>query len=420
MYLILNVFIWAFSFMIYYRKKRQIDAGAVLILSYFLYAISSYIYFNTTTQYNELSLFPFIYLILVILVFMHPVLKYDYSKIVHIQKPNMFMFYSIIYIYIYSSLINFALNISDIYNGIFTIINDPMGGLEIYKDTMDNSLDVGDGIISNVFALFSNIFSDVGILLFFYYLTFKNKNRYLLIAFVISIMASIFAPIAESQRGPAVDRLLTVIIAYFALDKYMPILIKRRIRKVGVLLLFLFAIPIVAITVSRFGERDDRAKESVFEYVGMQNIKFNNYAFDNGGLRYGDRTFPLFKRMMGYENVPYNFWERRMKYPNLKINDEVFIGFVGDFVLDFGPVITAIIFAIFTITATLKTKIRYNTLLFHQLIILYFIMCVCIQGGIKLYSFSDTGGNLRFLFFILVYFAFKIDYLYRFKNHRLK
>lgn len=28
---------------------------------------------------------------------------------------------------------------------------------------------------------------------------------------------------------------------------------------------------------------------------------------NDGGIRYEDRTFPLFKRMLGFDNVPHNF-----------------------------------------------------------------------------------------------------------------
>ena len=59
---------------------------------------------------------------------------------------------------------------------------------------------------------------------------------------------------------------------------------------------------------------------------------------------------------------------------------------------------------------SLRTRIRNNTVLFHQLIFLYFIMCVCIQGGLKLFSFSDIDGNLVIIVYLLVYYAFKLDY----------
>jgi hypothetical protein len=113
--------------------------------------------------------------------------------------------------------------------------------------------------------------------------------------------------------------------------------------------------------------------------------------------------------MLGFDNVPHNFYERRAKYPNLKINDEAFIGFVGDFTLDFGPFIAPIIFIFFTLFILNNTRVRNGRILFHQLILLHFVMCICIQGGMKLFSYSDVS-NLRIITIFIAYWAFRIDY----------
>ena len=170
--------------------------------------------------------------------------------------------------------------------------------------------------------------------------------------------------------------------------------------------------------MSRFGESEAGSESSVFFYAGQENLYFNNFGLDNGGLRYGDRTFPLFKKMLGFENVPDNFWERRSKYPNLQINDEVFIGFIGDFTLDFGPFITPFIFIFFTIFILNKTIIRNKVILFHQLILLHFVMCLCMLGGMKLYPFSDVGGNLQLIIYFLAFLFFRLVYAYSLKRQR--
>jgi hypothetical protein len=185
------------------------------------------------------------------------------------------------------------------------------------------------------------------------------------------------------------------------------------IKIIGIGFLVISLTPIVLLTNSRFGDSLDGAGASVYFYVGQQNLFFNNYAFDNGGIRYGDRTFPLFKRMVGIENVPNNFWERRVKYPNLKINDEFFINFVGDFVLDFGPIIASIIFLIVFFSIGKLVEVKGSNILFHQLILIHFTLTLCVQGGIKLYPFSDVGGNLQLIFYVLMYFLFLMDYRLR-------
>lgn len=411
-YLLLNILLWLLTLFIYQNKKRVIDTGSILLISFLIYSISSYILFNSSYdyQYFDLSLLPFIYLYIMIMLVLSPILMLNINSNTTIQRPSNLLLYSIILIYSISSLINLSTTINNIYDGINTIINDPLGAVELYREKMDNSFNVGDSKISNIFSVFSNLLSDIGILIFFYYLSLERKNKLIVYALALSMIASIFEPLSMSQRGPAVDRLLTIIIAYFAFRGYLSSSINRKVRKFGILLLILFAVPVSAITLSRFGEREGGADGSVFLYIGQQNLNFNKYAFDNNGIRNGDRIIPLFKRALGFKNVPINFWERRVKYPDLKINDEVFIGFVGDFILDFGPITATIILILFTLFALYKTKIKNNKLLFHQLVLIYFIMCVCIRGGLKLFTFSDTGGNLGLIVFIIVYIIFKLDY----------
>jgi hypothetical protein len=149
---------------------------------------------------------------------------------------------------------------------------------------------------------------------------------------------------------------------------------------------------------------------SVIYYAGQENLYFNNFGLNNNGIRYGDRTIPLYKRMVGFYNVPKNFWDRRQKYPNLKINDEVFYTFVGDFTFDFGPIIATLIIIGFSLFVLKKTKVRNGRILFHQLILLHFVMIVCMMGGLKLYPFSDVGGNLQLLVYVFAYIVFRLDF----------
>ena len=145
---------------------------------------------------------------------------------------------------------------------------------------------------------------------------------------------------------------------------------------------------------------------SVFFYFGQQNLFFNNFAFDNNGLRYGDRVFPVFKKFLGFENVPLDFWTRRIKYQNLYINDEVFIGYVGDFMLDFGPIITIIIFILFSWYVYHKIKVTNGVVYLHNMLPLLFTLHVCAYGGLFLFPFADTD-NYTIIMYILVYYFYK-------------
>lgn len=413
--LILNILAWITTLVIYQNKKRYFDAGSIIILSFLLYScLSFFLFFDSFwgSEFNQLRLFPFVYLYLMIMIAAWPVLKYDQSKIIEIQKPSNVLFNSISFLIIACTFASLQNGLPKIMSGFMKILFDSTAGLAIYKETMDTSeaSSIGDGKISNLPSIITGLLSDIGILMFFYNLTLKKRSKFITIGLLIACLYQILEQIAISQRGPVIDRLFTIIISYFALRKFIPSRINKVIKMTGIILLLSITIPIVAITISRFDRPGSGgAMSSVLFYAGQENLYFNNYGLDNGGLRYGDRTFPMFKRMLGFENVPRNFFERRDKYKNLKINDEVFIGFVGDFTLDFGPYVASIMFLFFTFFILRNTRVRNGRILFHQLILLHFVMCICIQGGMKLFSFADLS-NLRIITVFLAYLIFRFDY----------
>jgi oligosaccharide repeat unit polymerase len=423
--LTLNAALWVTTFCIYQNKKKYFDAGSAIISSFLLYSILSVFLFYDPFwghEFNQLRLFPIVYLYSMIMIVAWPVLRYNQLKTLAIQKPSDVLFYSISFVFIASTLIGMQAGLPNVRDGLIKILFDSTAGMAIYKDTMDSTqaANINDGKISNLPSIISGLLSDIGTLMFFYYLTLEKRKKLITLGLLVSIIYPIFDQIAISQRGPVLDRLSTIVISYFALRKFIPTGIDRAIRLVGITLVIIVLIPIVAITSSRFDRPDSSgAVSSVLFYTGQSNLFFNNYGLDNGGLRYGDRTFPMFKRMLGFDDVPHNFYERREKYGDLKINDEVFVGFVGDFTLDFGPYIPPVLFLLFSIFIVINTRVRNQKILFHQLILLHFVMCVCIQGGMKLFSYSDVG-NLKLITIFLAYMVFRIDYEWRRERQRNK
>lgn len=404
---------WIITIIVYQIKKKSFDAGSILLFSYLVYAIMSLLLYNNPYySFNDMQVFPFIYLYLMLMLAFSPVLRYNYNKISEIQKPPSIFLNFVCIIFIIACLMQLPTIISDFAVNIVKLLFVSSGGQDLYNDAMADSYSLGDGSISNLSSIISNAYGNFGILLFFYYLTLEKRNKFIMIGLFISSIISILSNISLGQRGPILEILLSMIVTYFALRKFYSPKINKIVRSIGIILLIATIIPIVALTVSRFGESEAGSESSMFFYAGQENLYFNNYGLDNGGIRYGDRTFPFFKRMLGFENVPENFWERRSKYPNLQINDEVFIGFVGDFTLDFGPIIAPLFFIFFTIIVLNSTIVKGGKLLFHQLILLHFTMCLCMLGGMKLYPFSDVGGNLQLIVYFLAFLFFRLIHAY--------
>ncbi len=418
--IVVYILIWIVTIIIYQRKRRHFDAGSMLLSLFLVYSIASLFLYNNRDDFGLIRFFPFVYLYLMFMLASSPVLKFNSYKIKEIQRPNLFLVRMLSLVFIAATLPSLPSILTNFSLGFKLMLVDMAAAGDIYNETMADSYNsLGDGRISNLRSIVSNCFTNFGVLLLFYNLTLKKQSKFISVGILLSCLTLVIGNIAISQRGPVVDILLNLVITYLAFKKFLPTKTCNLVRRVGVIILTFVFVSILAITIGRFQTWGDGPLVSIYNYAGQQNLSFNKYGLDNGGLRYGDRTFPLFKRMLGFENVPKSFWERRAKYPNLKVNDETFISFVGDFTLDFGPFIAPIIFLVFTLFVLQKTRIRNGGIAFHQLILLHFVMCVCVQGGLKLYSFAD-GGNLQVILYILLYCVFRFDRDYRiFKNKKI-
>lgn len=403
------IFIWVITLYIYQRKRKYVDAGSVMILAYLGYSIFSFLdYSQSPSLYPSITLFPFLYLYIMIMIAMSPVLRYNQKKLSFI-KPNMALFHKVAAVYIICALVSFISSLPHIQEGLTRIIIDSAAGQDIYNDTLADSEQIGKGGVTNIFAIIRNTLVEIGFLMFFFYCTLPEKNKWIFWGLLISIISSPFGYIAISQRGPAIESIYIFIITYFLLREHIPSKINKLIKGVGIGLILTIFVFLSYITISRFGDNgDDGVQNSVFSYAGMANLNFNMYGLDDGGIRYGDRTVPVFKKIMGFDNVPSNFIERRHKYPHLKINDEVFIGFVGDFTIDFGPFIAPILFILFTFFVLVKTRPICGKLYFHQLLLIHFVTLACFNGGMKLFSYADLG-NLKIISLFIAYALFKWD-----------
>lgn len=408
---------WIITFLVYFKKRRKFDVSCFIMITYIVYAISSFLLYNTTyISFNPLPLkiFPFLYLFVMLLVGLIPFMRFNSRSINIIYQPSRRLLNLFCLIFIISTLIHFPAAIQKVSEGFQIILLSSSGGLELYEETVESGTDAGHSI-SNFAAVISNSFAQVGFLLTIYYLTLEKKNKWMLLALFVSCVMKMLNGVATGQRGAIVEPLLVLAATFFMFKDYMKPIYKKTALAVGSLLIAILAVPLIFLTISRFDNKVSDPLESTYYYLGIENINFNNYALDDNGIRYGDRTIPLFKRLVGFQNVPKNFFERREKYPNLKINDNSFITYVGDIAIDYGPIITVILLCFLSYIITKSTRPLRNRFAFHQLLLLHFWLYLCVIGGIKLFPYADTGGNLKIIVFILTYMVFKLDY-----NNRLK
>lgn len=400
------LFIWILTFIWYHWKYRVADAGTVIIGLYILYAIFSILTVNDALigfMYNPLQVYPYLYLYVMLMIALTPTIYNHFHPVQKLQEsPTRLLNVYAVFVILLSLLLvpDIVDNFSE---GLVKIVTDTDAGREAYEDSLEDKMENGYGSqIGNLSAIIFNAFYDVTIFVAFYMMTLKRKNIFLVVGIFISVVIGLMLPIMKGARGSAYITLCTLLGAFMLFKPYLSRLLVRVVSIVGIVGGLLILIPIAAITMSRFGERVEGVSSFITWYMGQGNVYFNNFGLNAGGIRYGDRTINFVKRAID-PDTPKNFAERRMKYHNLEMDDDRFTTFVGDFCIDFGPVVAFLIFLIFNFWVLIRIRGRGDPVMpVHRFLLIYFTQCICLQGGMYLFAYSDTG-NFKIVTMFLVY-----------------
>lgn len=396
--------IWILTFLWYHYKNRIFDGGSVVIAFYIVYAVFSIITINDYIFANEflpLTVFPYIYLYVMMMIALAPAIYHHIYPPKNIANPNTRLLTLAGLLIVFCAFMQIPDIISNFQTGIVKLFLDSDAGKDAYEEHIRDAGESG-GAISNLSSVIYNSLFDISIFIFFYFLTLKKKNILLILALAASIFIGTLIPIMSGLRGGVIISIQTIICGYMLFRRFLSKRINRIANITGITAIIILSLPIIAISVSRFSQRNYGVMGAISWYVGQGSLYFNNYGLDAGGIRYGDRTLNLFKRVIDPENTPKNFVERRDKYPSLDIDDYYYTTFVGDFSLDFGPITAFVIFILFFLWLLLNIRNKDEEIQLHQLLLLYFCLCVSIQGGMSLFYYSDTS-NLRIITCFMLY-----------------
>lgn len=413
--LILAVYIvaWLAVFGFQFKRNRKSLGPANMI--FLFYAIFSGISLALLCSYyfsangSGLKIFPLVYLFVLLLVGAAPVIKFENAKVRTITRPNEKLFTIFLWFFIGVSLIRIPAIFSSLSDGLVTLLISDQGGSDLYLETRSNAV-ASDNHVSNLIAIFYNFFSDFGIFLFYYYLTRKKRKKILSIFLLFALLVRLVAPLASGQRTDTVLSLLTIIISYFIFRPFMETGVRRKIRNALIIMGIIVALPFMALTLSRFGDSSNGVLGGMMDYAGQSTLNFQQ-CLESNMTRHGDRTCAEFKRLLGFQDVPVDIDSRRLKYANLPIDDYYFYTYVGDFVLDFGPLATVFILCFFAALFCSMIKVRSHKISFHNLLIVYFVCSICVPGYLYLFPYSHMA-NFQIITIFLVYFTF------RFFEHR--
>lgn len=388
-------------FIRYEKKKKCFDAGALLIIVFVACAFASLISYRP--KFVESSFFiPIVYLFVALYLAFKPIL--DIKPTTEIVFPKKGVIDVLSWIFVVCSFVGMATSPTNVVDGLIQVVINEQYGLETYHNMLVNVEQSGHAIRNLPMVLMNSMYTFAA-LLFFIHLTYEKPKMLLVVLLGFALFYGAIKYVSIGERGGLINRALIVLVSYFAIKQYIPEKRNKRIMIIGVVIGTVIMVPFMALTNSRFADTEEGSTNSIYNYAGQGTISFCRYALDDNGIRYGDRTVSLFKRMVGFSDVPHNFLERRDKYPQLIINDEVFSTFVGDLAIDFGPVVAFLLIMLVSVLLSKIVKQNPNKILFHHFLLLHLSMCVIVQGA-SLFQYSDAG-NLAILFYLIMYLFFK-------------
>lgn len=396
----LNATLYLFAILYCIRSKINMIVMSILAL-YGISALGSVFLFNNIF-FDEgkgiISFYPLLYLFLMLMLMLRPLAVIDTRKIKGISHPDektIEIFIIMIFVFALPRSIETFVNFHDVIGGLMADATsaDLAEAESIYDKTSGGGL--------NVLSILGGCSFGLSSLFFMYYLTRQNKKKKYIVMLALVSIASVFDGSVKGNRGPLVFYSLEMGLLYLFFRPYYSHKINTLFKTVGGIFLIGVGSFFYLLSMHKHGLlKEDVISYKFLLYFSENFIIFDSYGLDANGIRYGTRTATIFTKFL-FPGSPSTYVERTAYFKDMKLNESRFSTFVGDFTLDYGPIIAALIFVIFSNFFTKKLRIS-GMLPFNRIIILYFLICV-FSAGLFLHPYCNLGGNLQILVYIFVY-----------------
>lgn len=400
--LIINSLAYLLIFLYYQKKVASLQLGSVVLLLYVLSSVGSiYLYYVSPVwgiyDFQKLSFLPFLYLYVILIISFCPIMIFNNKKTENMNFPNPLIMniisISIIFVHIcfFFQTIYSSFSLADLFNADILSEN--------YEDHGESMKTKN---VINIFGVLKNIFADLLWIMLMYNWIFRK--RLFTIGILISIIIASFTSLAWGARGPLVSIFLQIPFAFIVFRPLMSSSQRKIFLSVVGSFVGVLFVGFWAMTYGRFSDNVNHTITDILVYYfSSEFLFFNNYAMDPGGCRYGDRVFPLIRMLLGLDTAE-GFKERRLMFPKLKIDDSQFSSFVGEFCIDFGPIVAFAIISFFSFIIYRKFKkkkydfgdIVLGMLWYHILIF-----------GFSLFVYAEKSGNMRILYLLFFSYLFK-------------
>ncbi len=406
-YLILNASVYSLITIYFFLRKRDCSIGIFILLLYSLSAWASVSFFTHplfeySLHNSKITLEPFIYLFIVLMLFIYPVIKFKNDSISTITIPPYKKFIPLINIIFIVSAVSIIINFSLMVKGLS---GDIAANRNIIMDSGYKSS--GNPILTTISRV-SNSLRDISIMLFFFMLCFYPKKKVVLFFLGVCAFATpLIASFANSARTTIILIAISFIANTLLFRKFLPKKTLKYLKISSFVLVGILLIPFVLISVSRFGNNDFFSMDFfLIKYPGESFINFNGILYnDLKTTSDGASNFPLFRRFffLDYQKSIADY--RNVWGPKLGVPVHIFYQFIGGLYMDFGRQLTVVIAIIVFFIE--KHFIKFSKVLNFNVLILLTLFIPIYTEGIFYFTFGNEPGNLKIILTIILFIYFK-------------
>ena len=251
---IFNFFLFFSLFLVHTRKEKSLDCGFLLYFVYSFVAACCILQFFLYPSEWDLTLWPFVYLFVVFVLFSRPYM----GKQLNLEKlriKNDFILVVFLYFYIVCAIIDAVSNLPLV---IVSLATD-MG--ELRSNFYANGREAVDNIIVWIARNISQYSRILAFIVFFYFISDLKKRNVgvlpLLALFVSTIVPQFFESIIIASRGMLVDLVLQAAVAYIIFRKFINKRTLKRIKIASLMMGGALSLYIARVTIERFTQHNE-------------------------------------------------------------------------------------------------------------------------------------------------------------------
>lgn len=409
-FLLINILLY-FFFLIKEMKIERVSVVTFIIFIYLFVAVFGFVLFTNPMSKGlyKVSLFPQILLFIIICITLSPIRKCTTIYEGTIKPPSEKIFKLFIYFVAIITFLRAPGLFKNLSDNMLLMIYDTSYLSSKYEELYSGGTSGFSSGSFNYIAILGGMIDEIAILLFMYYLSCKKRKTWIVITLVIASILSPIGALVQARRGAMVSAVLNFCVFYLMFRHAYTEVINRRIKRILIIVSSLIVVGMTLITISRFTKSymdDDYATNSALYYVGQPMLYIDDAVMDPGGHRWGDRTVPLFKSL--FTTGAYTYSQRVDVYKNLNVDETVFTTFWGEFVLDFGVILGILLWLLLILWLYLLGPGTRKQIPFYRLLPIVILIDILVSGWTQS-PFSDIGGNIHFIFILLLYYYFKFD-----------